>query len=115
MKLVLSFTLMLLSSTFALADDKGKGGGPGGGGGGGPREACKADVEKHCKAESAGTDRRAIGKCLRDHEKDLSDGCKKAIEAMRNRRGPGGGKPGPGGGKPGEGGGKPGEGGGEKK
>jgi hypothetical protein len=46
------------------------------------REACKADVEKFCK--DAKGDRDAMRKCMQSHEKDLSDGCKKAREEMKN-------------------------------
>ena len=46
------------------------------------REACKADVEKFCK--DAKGDRDAMRKCMQDHEKDLSDECKKAREEMKS-------------------------------
>jgi hypothetical protein len=46
------------------------------------REACKADFEKFCK--DAKGDRDAMRKCMQSHEKDLSDGCKKAREEMKN-------------------------------
>jgi hypothetical protein len=47
-------------------------------------EACKADTEKFCKDTKG--DRGAMRKCMQDHEKDLSDGCKKAREEMKTHR-----------------------------
>lgn len=52
--------------------------------GGGPLEVCRADVDKLCaKAERTPGWR---GKCLRDNASSLSDVCKSAILAIRERR-----------------------------
>jgi hypothetical protein len=57
---------------------------------GGMHGPCMADVEKLCK--DAKGDRAAMRKCLKEHEGDLSDRCKKALEKMKKRHGekPGG-------------------------
>ena len=52
-------------------------------------EACKADMEKFCK-DTVG-DRKARRKCMQDHEKDLSEACKKAREERRGHEHKGGG------------------------
>jgi len=58
-------------SSPALAEDKPAG----------PRGACKDDVEKHCKDVKPGGGR--ILRCLKEHEADLSAGCKEARTKMR--------------------------------
>jgi hypothetical protein len=60
--------------------------------GGGPREACKADVQSLCASVAGSDDRRAIGKCLRDNQAKLSQGCKDAMAARMAERGEGKGR-----------------------
>jgi len=52
-------------------------------------EACKADVEKYCK--DAQGDRAARRQCMKDHEKDLSEACRKAREERKGHEHKGGG------------------------
>ena len=47
------------------------------------RGACKADVEKFCKDVKKGGGR--IIKCMRQHEKELSQACKDEIAAAREK------------------------------
>jgi hypothetical protein len=47
------------------------------------RDACGADVEKLCKDVPAGGGRRY--KCLKEHEKDLSEPCRKHIADVQTR------------------------------
>ncbi len=47
-------------------------------------EACKGDVEKFCKDVQPGGGR--IAKCLKEHQNDLSAGCKGKIAEMKGRR-----------------------------
>jgi Golgi apparatus protein 1 len=42
------------------------------------QETCKGDVEKFCKDKKPGTGE--IGKCIREHKKDVSKGCVAAME-----------------------------------
>jgi hypothetical protein len=48
------------------------------------RGACKADIERLCKGVEGGGGR--IAKCMKEHEADLSEGCKKAREESHARR-----------------------------
>jgi hypothetical protein len=48
---------------------------------GGPREACAADLQKFCAGLEPG--RHQIMQCLRQHQDDLSDGCKSALMSAR--------------------------------
>jgi hypothetical protein len=69
----------------AIAERRERGGrGPGGGPGPG-RTACRADVARLCP-DAAG-DREKLRACMRAHAADLSDDCKEAIAAWRQRRG----------------------------
>jgi hypothetical protein len=47
------------------------------------RDACGADVERFCKDVPPAGGRRY--KCLKEHEKDLSDGCRKHIADVQGR------------------------------
>ena len=49
---------------------------------GGLRRACEADIEQFCAADQKGRDRR---ECLESHLDKLSNDCKTAIEARKNR------------------------------
>jgi hypothetical protein len=49
--------------------------------GGGPREACTADIEKLCAGVDPGG--HQIMQCLRQHQDDLSDGCKSTLMSAR--------------------------------
>jgi hypothetical protein len=51
----------------------------------GPKEdgPCKADVEKFCKDVKHGEGR--IMKCLKEHDAELSEACKKSGEKMKER------------------------------
>lgn len=46
----------------------------------GPREACKQDAQTLCKAIQPGGGR--ILDCLKDHYKQLSDGCYQTLQGM---------------------------------
>jgi len=50
---------------------------------GGMKGACKADVEKLCPDAKPGGGE--IRKCLHDHEADLTDACKQAMERRHAR------------------------------
>jgi len=45
------------------------------------RDACKEDVEKFCKDVQPGQGR--LGKCLHEHEAELSEECKAAVAKAR--------------------------------
>ena len=70
----------------APAQPGGGGGGMGrmGGGGGAMRQACSADLEKLCPGVQPGGGR--IGQCLREHQDQVSEGCKSALATARSRR-----------------------------
>ena len=51
---------------------------PAGGGGG---AACKKDVERLCPGVQPGENR--IKTCMKEHRKELSDECKKELQAAR--------------------------------
>ncbi len=56
------------------------------------QRACADDVQKFCKDVKPGGGR--IIRCLEEHRSELSDGCKKQLEADKTRmqgQGPGGG------------------------
>jgi len=46
-------------------------------------DACGADVEKYCKDVPVGGGRRY--RCLKEHEKDLSEPCRKHIAEVKGR------------------------------
>ena len=46
--------------------------------------ACKADVDKLCKDAPRGSG--GVGRCLREHEAQLSEACKKAIDQVKAER-----------------------------
>jgi hypothetical protein len=46
--------------------------------------ACGADAKKSCSGLSGNGYSRQLTKCLRDHDKDLSAGCRDAIKKMRH-------------------------------
>lgn len=46
-------------------------------------DACGADVEKYCKDVPTGGGRRY--RCLKEHEKDLSEACRKHIADVKGR------------------------------
>lgn len=48
------------------------------------REACAADFVKHCAGKTPGTDEARA--CMRDHQAELSEPCRTAIEARRQER-----------------------------
>ena len=47
------------------------------------RDACAADVEKFCKDVPVGAGRRY--KCLKEHEKELSEACHKHVADVQSR------------------------------
>lgn len=47
------------------------------------RDACGADVEKFCKDVPVGGGRRY--KCLKEHEKDLSEPCRKHVADVQTK------------------------------
>lgn len=47
------------------------------------RDACGADVEKYCKDVAPGGGRRY--RCLKEHEKDLSEPCRKHIADFQGK------------------------------
>jgi hypothetical protein len=47
-------------------------------------DACKADADKLCSGVEAGGGK--IMKCLREHKKDVSEGCKSAMKDARAER-----------------------------
>ena len=47
------------------------------------RDACQADVEKHCADIKTGQGR--IRRCLRQHEAELTPGCKEQIGVARRK------------------------------
>ena len=49
------------------------------------KEACKADKEKFCKDVEPGEGR--VAKCMKEHEAELSEGCKKVSDKMREKMG----------------------------
>lgn len=49
-------------------------------------EACKADVAKFCATEATANVKGEIGKCLKAHTAELSDGCKTARAAREAER-----------------------------
>jgi hypothetical protein len=61
-------------------------GGTGGGGGGGVRQACSADMQKLCPDAKPGPG-GGMRECMKAHFADLSDGCKTAINHMRQSHG----------------------------
>lgn len=61
--------------------------------GGGVRAACQADIQKFCPDAKPGPG-GTLRACIRDHQAQLSDGCKSALMAMMAaRQAAGGGKP----------------------
>ncbi len=66
----------------AQTDSPGDGGGPAHTRGAKVREACKADIQKFCADAEAG---RPTFQCMRQHQDDLSDGCKSAMASMRGQ------------------------------
>jgi len=52
---------------------------------GGMVEACKGDMEKFCADVKGGHGEKL--KCLKDHEKDLSEGCRTKLDAARQEFG----------------------------
>lgn len=46
--------------------------------------ACRADVEKFCKDVQPGGGR--VAQCMKQHESELSDACKSAAAAAKERR-----------------------------
>jgi hypothetical protein len=48
------------------------------------RQACEGDVQKLCSGVAPG--RGGVGRCLREHENELSQGCKDQL--AQHRRGP---------------------------
>ena len=48
------------------------------------REACREDVQRLCAGVPVGGGRLAT--CLQEHSEELSDGCRPAIEALREKR-----------------------------
>ena len=54
-------------------------------GGGGVRAACQADFQKLCPDAKPGPG-GTLRACIRDHQAQLSDGCKSALAAMRAAR-----------------------------
>lgn len=77
---VTSFLVTAALGGAAVAQDQGR---PGGEERRKIMEACKADMEKHCK--DIGQERGARRKCMMEHEKDFSAECKAAFEKMRER------------------------------
>ena len=53
------------------------------GGHGGMRQECSQDIQQFCAADQTGRDKRA---CLKEHEAQLSAGCKAALQAREERR-----------------------------
>ena len=47
------------------------------------KDACAADKEKFCKEEKPG---HGLFKCMKQHEAELSDGCKAAIKSLQESR-----------------------------
>jgi len=45
--------------------------------------ACAEDVEKYCKDAQRGGGQ--VGKCLQEHEKDVSPACKQEVAEMKSR------------------------------
>jgi hypothetical protein len=54
---------------------------PAGGGRGAVREACQSDMQRLCAGVQPGGG--ALRQCLRQHQADVSDGCRSAIAAAR--------------------------------
>ena len=50
----------------------------------GVMEACKADKEKLCAGVEAGEGR--VMKCLREHKKEVSEGCRSALKDAKEER-----------------------------
>ena len=48
--------------------------------------ACKTDKEKFCK--DVGTDKAAMGDCLKQHASELSDTCKAQLDVKAKEQGP---------------------------
>jgi len=61
--------------------------------GGGARAACQADIQKFCPDAKPGPG-GTLRACIREHQAQLSDGCKTAIAAMIAARQAAGAKPG---------------------
>jgi len=70
---VAAFTLSLASASFAQEP-------PAGGGQSPVREACHSDMQKLCAGIQPGD---ALRQCMREHQAELSDGCKSAIMTAR--------------------------------
>jgi hypothetical protein len=66
---------------------------PAGGGRGAVRAACQADIAKFCGGVERGGGR--VMACMRDHQGDLSDGCRSAMMSARAARRANGGTPPP--------------------
>ena len=47
------------------------------------KEACKSDQEKFCKDKEIG---EGLMKCMKEHEKELSEGCQSAIDKLKEER-----------------------------
>lgn len=77
MKLVLLSTVLALFA--APAARAGEPGAPAGGPG-----ACKADMEKFCEGVEPGEGR--LKKCLKEHEAELSEGCRAMAGKMKEKR-----------------------------
>ena len=58
----------------------------------GARAACQADIQKFCPDAKPGPG-GTLRACIRDHQAQLSDGCKAAIAAMIAARQAAGGRP----------------------
>ena len=57
------------------------------------RSACRAELERHCNTDSATSDLRAAGRCLRENRRSLSRDCRSALQDLREARASGGGSP----------------------
>src|SRR4051812_31765533 len=78
---LIAFTIALGLLGFSASAHAEEAGGPGGMSGGSERGACKADVQKYCGDVKPG--HGAIKDCLKQHETDLSTGCKDNMTKMK--------------------------------